>query len=67
VEYRNRLFNPIVTCGRFVSSADSDKSLQNAVSRVIAWLLKQELNALDWIREDILARIRLKRDCSTDY
>lgn len=39
VEYRNRLFNPIVTLWAFLSQVlDSDKSLQNAVSRVIAWL-----------------------------
>lgn len=39
VEYRNRLFNPIVTLWVFLSQVlDTDKSLQNAVSRVIAWL-----------------------------
>jgi hypothetical protein len=39
VKYRNRLFNPIVTIWAFLSQVlDSDKSLQNAVSRVIAWL-----------------------------
>jgi len=32
---------------------DSDKSLQNAVSRVIAWLAETGV-AMDWIREDIL-------------
>ncbi|NEQ18597.1 MAG: IS4 family transposase [Microcoleus sp. SIO2G3] len=39
VKYRNRLFNPIVTLWAFLSQVlDTDKSLQNAVSRVIAWL-----------------------------
>jgi hypothetical protein len=39
VKYRNRLFNPIVTLWAFLSQVlDSDKSLQNGVSRVIAWL-----------------------------
>lgn len=39
VEYRNRLFNPIVTLWAFLSQVlDTDKSLQNTVSRVIAWL-----------------------------
>lgn len=39
VEYRDRLFNPIVTVWAFLSQVlDSDKSLQNAVSRIIAWL-----------------------------
>lgn len=39
VEYRDRLFNPIVTLWAFLSQVlDSDKSLQNAVSRIIAWL-----------------------------
>lgn len=39
VEYRNRLFNPIVTLWAFLSQVlDTDKSLQNAVSRLIAWL-----------------------------
>ena len=39
VKYRNRLFNPIVTLWAFLSQVlDSDKSLQNAVSRVIVWL-----------------------------
>lgn len=39
IEYRNRLFNPIVTVWAFLSQVlDTDKSLQNAVSRVIAWL-----------------------------
>jgi hypothetical protein len=39
VKYRNRLFNPIVTLWAFLSQVlDTDKSLQNAVSRIIAWL-----------------------------
>ena len=39
IKYRNRLFNPIVTIWAFLSQVlDTDKSLQNAVSRVIAWL-----------------------------
>jgi hypothetical protein len=39
IEYRNRLFNPIVTLWAFLSQVlDTDKSLQNAVSRIIAWL-----------------------------
>lgn len=39
VKYRNRLFNPIVTIWAFLSQVlDTDKSLQNAVCRVIAWL-----------------------------
>ena len=39
VEYRDRLFNPIVTLWAFLSQVfDMDKSLQNAVSRIIAWL-----------------------------
>lgn len=39
IEYRNRIFNPIVTLWAFLSQVlDTDKSLQNAVSRVIAWL-----------------------------
>lgn len=39
VKYRNRLFNPIVTIWAFLSQVlDTDKSLQNAVSRVVAWL-----------------------------
>jgi len=39
VKYRNRLFNPIVTIWVFLSQVlDTDKSLQNAVSRVIAAL-----------------------------
>ncbi|HEY9821305.1 MAG TPA: IS4 family transposase [Candidatus Sericytochromatia bacterium] len=39
LKYRNRLFNPIVTLWAFLSQVlDKDKSLQNAVSRVIAWL-----------------------------
>jgi hypothetical protein len=39
VKYRSRLFNPIVTLWAFLSQVlDTDKSLQNAVSRVIAWL-----------------------------
>jgi hypothetical protein len=39
VKYRNRLFNPLVTLWAFLSQVlDTDKSLQNAVSRVIAWL-----------------------------
>ncbi len=39
VKYRNRLFNPIMTIWAFLSQVlDTDKSLQNAVSRVIAWL-----------------------------
>lgn len=39
VKYRNRLFNPIVTLWTFLSQVlDTDKSLQNAVSRVVAWL-----------------------------
>lgn len=38
VKYRNRLFNPIVTLWAFLSQVlDTDKSLQNAVSRIIAW------------------------------
>ncbi|MGK7872337.1 MAG: hypothetical protein AB4426_03165 [Xenococcaceae cyanobacterium] len=38
IEYRNRLFNPIVTIWAFLSQVlDSDQSRQNAVSRVIAW------------------------------
>jgi hypothetical protein len=37
VKYRNRLFNPIVTLWAFLSQVlDTDKSLQNAVSRIIA-------------------------------
>jgi len=37
IEYRNRLFNPIVTRRAFLSQVlDTDKSLQNAVSRIIA-------------------------------
>ncbi len=43
IEYRNRLFNPIVTIWAFLSQVlDSDQSLQNAVSRVIAWLANAE-------------------------
>jgi hypothetical protein len=39
LKYRNRLFNPIVTLWAFLSQVlDTDKSLQNAVSRIIAWL-----------------------------
>ncbi|EDX73794.1 Transposase, IS4 family protein [Coleofasciculus chthonoplastes PCC 7420] len=39
IEYRNRLFNPIVTLWAFLSQVlDTDKSLQNAVSRIISWL-----------------------------
>lgn len=39
IKYRNRLFNPIVTIWTFLSQVlDTDKSLQNAVSRAIAWL-----------------------------
>jgi hypothetical protein len=39
VKYRNRLFNLIVTLWAFLSQVlDTDKSLQNAVSRIIAWL-----------------------------
>jgi hypothetical protein len=39
VKYRNRLFNPIITLWAFLSQVlDTDKSLQNAVSRIIAWL-----------------------------
>lgn len=39
IKYRNRLFNPIVTIWAFLSQVlDTDKSLQNVVSRVIAWL-----------------------------
>jgi hypothetical protein len=39
VKYRNRLFNPILTLWAFLSQVlDTDKSLQNALSRIIAWL-----------------------------
>ena len=38
VEYRDRLFNPIVMWAFLSQVLDSDKSLQNAVSRIIAWL-----------------------------
>jgi hypothetical protein len=39
IEDRNRLFNPIVTLWAFLSQVlETDKSLQNVVSRVIAWL-----------------------------
>lgn len=39
IEYRNRLFNPIVTIWAFLSQVlDTDKSLHNALSRMIAWL-----------------------------
>ncbi len=39
IEYRNRLFNPIVTLWAFLSQVlDTDKSQRNAVSRIIAWL-----------------------------
>lgn len=38
IEYRNRLFNPIVTLWAFLSQVlDPDKSCSNVVSRVIAW------------------------------
>ncbi len=37
IEYRNRLFNPIVTLWAFLSQVlDTDKSLRNAVSRIIS-------------------------------
>ncbi len=39
VKYRNRLFNPIITLWAFLSQVlDTDKSLQKAVSLIIAWL-----------------------------
>jgi hypothetical protein len=50
VKYRNRLFNPIVTLWAFLSQVlDRDKSLQNAVSRIIAWLAAEgeEIPAAD--------------------
>ncbi len=39
VSYRQTLYTPIVTVWAWMSQVlDSDKSLSNAVSRVIAWL-----------------------------
>jgi hypothetical protein len=39
VSYRQTLYTPIVTVWAWISQVlDSDKSLSNAVSRVIAWL-----------------------------
>ncbi len=39
VEYRQTLYTPIVTLWAWMSQVlDVDKSLSNAVSRVIAWL-----------------------------
>lgn len=42
IKYRKRLFDPFVTLWVFLSQVlDSDKSCHNAVSRVIAWLAKE--------------------------
>lgn len=39
IKYYNSLYNPIVTLWAFLSQViDTDKSLRNAVSRVLAWL-----------------------------
>ncbi len=39
IKYRRRLFDPFVTLWTFLSQVlDSDKTCQNAVSRVITWL-----------------------------
>ncbi|WP_460203840.1 hypothetical protein [Scytonema sp. NUACC21] len=41
VAYRQTVYTPIVTLRAWISQVlDPDKSLSNAVSRVIAWLLK---------------------------
>ena len=43
VTYRKRLFWPVVTVWMFLSQAlDKDKSCENAVSRMIAWLSSQK-------------------------
>lgn len=42
IEYRDRLFNPIVTLWAFLSQVlDSDKSCSNAVSRIVTWLVSE--------------------------
>jgi hypothetical protein len=42
IQYRDRLFNPIVTLWAFLSQVlDSDKSCSNAVSRIITWLTSE--------------------------
>ncbi len=44
IQYRNRIFSPIVTLWAFLSQVlDTDKSCHNAVSRIIAWLAGEEL------------------------
>ena len=42
ITYRKRLFDPFVTVWAFLSQVlDADKSCANAVSRIIAWLDKE--------------------------
>lgn len=42
IEYRDRLFNPIVTLWAFLSQVlDADKSCSNAVSRIVTWLVSE--------------------------
>ena len=42
IKYRNRLFNPIVTLWAFLSQVlEENKSLNNALSRIIAWLAEK--------------------------
>ena len=44
IQYRNRIFSPIVTLWAFLSQVlDTDKSCHNAVSRIIAWLAGEGL------------------------
>ena len=39
IKYYNSLYNPVVTLWTFLSQViDTDKSLRNAVSRVLVWL-----------------------------
>jgi hypothetical protein len=47
IEYRDRLFNPIVTLWAFLSQVlDSDKSCSNAVSRIVTGCVAKTRAAL---------------------
>jgi hypothetical protein len=64
IKYYRRLFDPFVTIWAFLSQVlDVDKSCQNAVSRVIAWLESENLELPSTVRSAYCqARLRLPEE-----
>jgi len=64
VNYRQTLYTPIVVVWAWMSQVlDSDKSLSNAVNRVIAWLAAAGEEVPQPIPEPTAARKRLPCQC----